>query len=74
MGSRRSNFFDLQVPFFVPVWRRVLLVVVCLGWSLFEFATAAPFFGIIFGSLGVFALWQLFFDGWPRSDDEPPRR
>lgn len=70
MGNSRSNFLDLQVPFFVPLWRRVLIVAVCLGWALFEFVTAAPFWGIIFGGLGVLAAWQLFFDGWPGSDDE----
>jgi len=71
MSKSRSNFFDLQVPFFVPVWRRVLIVSVCLGWALFEFVTSAPFWGIIFGGLGVLAAWQLFFDGWPDKDDGP---
>ena len=59
------HFLDLQVDFFRPVWKRVAVVLVCIGWSIFEFASGTPFWGIIFGGIGVYALWQLFFDGWP---------
>ncbi len=59
------HLFDLQQPFFYPLWRRIAVVVLCLGWSVVEFSTAAPFWGIIFGGLGIFALWQFFFDNWP---------
>lgn len=61
------QLFELQIDFFLPLWRRVLLVAFCLAWALFEFITGAVFWGIIFGSLGVYAMWQLFFDGWPAS-------
>jgi len=61
-------FFDLQIPFFIPIWRRVALILVCHGWGLFEFANGTPFWGVIFVGLGVFASWQLFFDGWPDSN------
>jgi len=47
------------------MWRRYVLVAVCLGWSVFEFATGVPFWGILFGALGVYAVWQLFIDKWP---------
>jgi len=59
------NFFDLQIDFMRPMWRRYVLVAVCLGWSVFEFATGVPFWGILFGALGVYAVWQLFIDKWP---------
>lgn len=66
------HLFDLQIPFFIPVWRRVALVIFCLGWAVIEFATGAPFWGIIFGGLGVFAAWQFFFSDWP--DVQPTDR
>jgi len=61
--------FDLQIPFFVPVWRRVVLLSVCFGWGLYEAATGAPIWAMIFCGMGALAAWQLFFDGWPDSDD-----
>ena len=57
--------FDLQVPFLRPVWRRVALVAVCMGWALVEWATREPFWTMIFGALGVYAAWQLFIRPWP---------
>ena len=68
--KKNSGMFGLQVDFFLPVWRRYLLIAVCVGWSIMEFVTAAPFWGIIFGGLGAVATWQLFFDGWPDSENQ----
>ncbi len=58
-------FFDLQIPFFVPVWRRVVLVSVCLAWAAFEFYAGAALWGMLFLGMGALAVWQLFFNGWP---------
>jgi hypothetical protein len=63
------RIFDLQQPFFLSIWRRLLVVAVCLGWAGVEFATAAPLWGIIFGGLGIYAVWQFFFDSWPDRDE-----
>jgi hypothetical protein len=64
------QLFELKTDFLRPLWRRVLLVVFCLGWATFEFSTGAVFWGMIFGALGVYSAWQLFFDGWPASSEE----
>lgn len=58
--------FDLQHPFFKPLWRRVLTVLACLGWSVFEFSGGAPFWGVLFGGVGLMAVWTFFFDFKPR--------
>lgn len=63
------QLFELQIDFFLPLWRRVALVAVCLGWAMVEFGTGSPFWGIIFASLGAYAIWQFFLDGWPASHD-----
>ncbi|ASJ74370.1 hypothetical protein [Granulosicoccus antarcticus] len=62
--------FELQIDFFLPVWRRVVLLLVCFGWAAVEFLTGAPFWGVIFGSLGGYALWQLFLCDWPGNDNQ----
>jgi len=58
-------FFDLQIPFFKPIWRRCVLIGICVLWSAFEFYAGATLWGMLFLGLGVLAAWQLFFAGWP---------
>ena len=65
------HFFDLQQDFFRPLWRRVVMVLFCLGRAAFEFITGAPFWGMIFAGAGLLAVWQFFFDGWPERDSAP---
>lgn len=60
--------FDLQIPFFVPVWRRIAVIAVCFGWGALEYFNNEPFWGALFCGLGVLSVWQLFFAGWPSSD------
>lgn len=64
------QFFEIQTEFFVPLWRRILLVVFCFGWTVVEFATGAPFWGLLFAAIGIYAAWQFFFDGWPSPDEQ----
>ncbi len=66
--------FDLDDTFYRPLWIRVLLVAVALGWSAFEFATGSPAFGLIFGAIGLYAGWRFFIRFNPRDDREPPTR
>lgn len=53
---------DLRHPFFRPLWRRVAVVVVCLAWGAFEFATGSVFWGTVFAGVGVVCAWQFFTD------------
>lgn len=65
-----GRLFDLDHPFFIPLWRRVLIVAVCLGWAAFEFAgTGSPFWGTLFGAIGLYAGWHFFFNFNPRTPD-----
>ena len=53
-------FFDADHPFYDPIWRRVAVVGVCVGWGVFEFATNAPIWGLLFVGGGAIAFYQLF--------------
>jgi hypothetical protein len=60
---------DHEHPFFRPLWRRVAVVAVCVAWSIFEFATGAPFWGMIAGGFAAYAVWQFFFLYKPADPD-----
>ncbi len=64
-----GRFLDLDHPFFRPLWIRVLIVAACLGWALVEFLAASPFWGVLFGAIGLYAGWHFFFNFNPRSPD-----
>lgn len=61
--------FDLNHPFFKPLWIRVVIVALCLGWALFEVAGGAPLWAIMFGAIGLYSAYRFFVTFDPR--DEP---
>jgi len=63
---------DYEHPFFRPLWRRVAVVVVCVAWAIFEFATGAPFWGTIAAGFAAYAIWQFFFLYKPVDPAAPP--
>lgn len=58
--------FDFNDPFFKPLWIRVAVVGLALGWALFEFLSGAPFWGILFAAMGLWAGYGLFIAFSPR--------
>lgn len=50
----------LRHPFFLPFWRRAVTVVLVLSWASFEFVGASPFWGVLFGAIGLAAAWEFF--------------
>ena len=71
------KFLDVQHPFFIPLWRRIAVVVVCLGWAVVELTSGAVIWAILFGGLGLYCAYQFFvvFDppGPSGTDDTPGR-
>ncbi len=66
-----DRLFDLNHPFFIPLWRRVLIVAVCGLWALVEAAGQNLVWAAIFGSLGLYCGWHFFFNFHPRNPDDP---
>ncbi len=61
---RKQKLFDLAVPFFLPLWRRVLAATVPILWAFFEFSTANYFWGLIFLGLGGIAAFKFVTADW----------
>lgn len=66
--------FNLQDPFFRPLWLRAAIVAVCFGWAVVEGVTGASGFAVLFTAVGLYALHQ-FFIAWtnPPKDDDGAR-
>ncbi len=57
------KLFDLDHEFFRPLWVRIVVTAFALGWSTFEFITGAPFWGVLFGAMGLWCGWCFFIQG-----------
>lgn len=55
-----GSFLQLEHPIYRPLWVRVAIVAACLGWALFEFTSGSPFWGVLFGALGLYSAWGFF--------------
>ena len=44
-----------------PLWRRILLVAFCAGWSAFEFLTNSPFWGTLAIAMTAYGAWQFLY-------------
>lgn len=66
------KFFDVQSPVFRPVWLRLLVVVLCLGWAGFEAVAGSGGWAVLFGAAGVYLGYQFFvvFDPDQKKDSE----
>ncbi|WP_114010096.1 hypothetical protein [Cohaesibacter intestini] len=52
--------FDFDIPFFRPLWVRLIVVTICIGWGLFELMGNSVGFAMIFLSAGFYAAYRLF--------------
>ncbi|MBB4566119.1 hypothetical protein [Rhizobium leucaenae] len=63
------QLIDPNHPVYKPLWVRVLIVAVCLGWAIVEALGPQPFWAVLAGGLGVYAAWMLLFSFNP----QPPK-
>jgi hypothetical protein len=67
----KKKFLDADHPMFRPLWVRLLIVALCVGWAVFEFTTASATWGMIFLLLGGYAAWAFFIDPRPKDPPQP---
>lgn len=53
------KFFDVDHPMLRPIWVRLAIVIICLGWAAIEFSAQNGFWGVLFGASGAYCLWAL---------------
>ena len=62
--------FDLQLPFYRPLWIRLTVTGFVLGWALLELAGGHLFWACLFGALGLYMVHQFFIAFDPKDPDE----
>jgi hypothetical protein len=55
-----AKFLDVDHPMFRPLWVRVAIVALCVGWAVFEFVGGSGMWGILFLALGLYAAREFF--------------
>lgn len=53
-----ERVLDLQSPWFVPLWRRIAITTVTIGWAIVELSTGATFWAALFGAAGFWCGYQ----------------
>jgi hypothetical protein len=61
--------FDMNHPFFRPLWRRIAVVGVASGWALVEAISGSPGWALGFAALGAYSAWTLFITFDPGKDE-----
>ena len=55
-----KQLFNVQSRIFIPLWRRIALVAVTLGWAAVEFANGATLWALGFAAAGLWCAHQFF--------------
>ena len=70
------QLIDTTHKFYRPLYVRIAIVAVCLGWAIVEATVGEPIWGIAVGAVGVYAAWMLLLNYTPSADEvaaPPPR-
>ncbi|WP_160008451.1 hypothetical protein [Rhizobium sp. 18055] len=62
------QLIDPSHPAYRALWVRVLIVVVCFGWTLMEATKGDPFWAVLSAGAGVYAAYVLL---WSYKPPEP---
>ena len=66
------KFFDLSHPWLRPLWVRIGVTAVCLGWGIFEFFTGEVFWSVLFTAAAAWCAYSFFYapDAGHRSQED----
>lgn len=62
VSKRRNVALDLRHPFFLPKWRRVAVIASLAIWTWVEMTQGNPFWALLVGGIGIYAIYVFFFD------------
>jgi hypothetical protein len=62
---------DHEHPFFRPLWRRILVVVICAAWAVFEYTMGSSGWALAALGFTAYAIWQFFYLYKPVDPDAP---
>mgnify|MGYP006919623507 FL=1 len=54
------TFFNLRLPFFRPMWRRVATFLVAAGWAIVELISNSPGWALMFGAAAAYTAYEFF--------------
>ena len=52
--------FSVDHPFFLPLWRRIVLVVLVFAWTIFEIRMGSYFWAALFVAIGLWCSYSFF--------------
>jgi hypothetical protein len=58
--NQLSKAFNVQSTFFIPVWRRILVVAASAAWALFELVMGNPGWAVFFIAIAIYCAHQFF--------------
>ena len=62
MNKVRLKSLELRHPFFIQLWRRVLLVILLISWSVIEGLMDNQVWALLIGSISIYSIYVFFFD------------
>ena len=62
--------FDLQVPFFIPLWRRLAVVAFCIGWAVLEWSYGENLWMMVSLAIAAYLAWAFFVTFKPREQQD----
>lgn len=69
--AKRKKLIDGAHPFFRPAWRRWVIVILLLGWTIFELWNGSVIWAAIFGVLAAMCIREFFIVYNPEADEDP---
>ena len=67
------SMFDLDHPFFKPLWVRILVTALTLGWSVVEALTGSAFWFALLAGVGAWLAYSFFLARKDDGDDSSER-
>ncbi len=63
-----KKLIDVQIEFFIPIWRRIGLVLFCSVWAGLEWMWDNFFWGMVPAIIAIYCFYQFFFAFDPKKE------